>query len=51
MKIIYTIARSAEKVADLRDEVSDMMEDAEEIGGILAQPLGGEEFDDVCTAV
>ncbi|XP_046367020.1 charged multivesicular body protein 4c-like [Haliotis rufescens] len=37
---------SADKVADLRDEVSDMMEDAEEIGGILAQPLGGEEFDD-----
>ncbi|XP_046568528.1 charged multivesicular body protein 4c-like [Haliotis rubra] len=37
---------TAEKVADLRDEVSDMMEDAEEIGGILARPLGGEEFDD-----
>ncbi|XP_067651564.1 charged multivesicular body protein 4c-like [Haliotis asinina] len=37
---------TADKVADLRDEVSDMMEDAEEIGGILAQPLGGEEFDD-----
>ncbi|XP_046568529.1 charged multivesicular body protein 4b-like [Haliotis rubra] len=37
---------TADKVADLRDEVSDRMEDVEEIGNILAQPLGGEEFDD-----
>ncbi|XP_046568735.1 charged multivesicular body protein 4c-like [Haliotis rubra] len=40
------MARTADKVADLRDEVSDRMEDVEEIGNILAHPLGGEEFDD-----